>query len=227
MNITSKQKSICLHVVNVFETGSVEGDYGAISIYADGPNGMRQVTYGRAQTTEYGNLEELLERYVNSNGLYSLQLKPYLEIIGVTSLVDNRSFKQLLRDAGRKDPLMKLVQDQFFDAVYFIPAIDWMNENGFSLPLSALIIYDSFIHSGCILQFLRKRFPEKTPVNGGDEKKWIRQYVDTRHDWLQSHSNRVLQNTVYRTTCFKKEISRNNWDLSLLPINANGVKVTG
>jgi hypothetical protein len=37
----------------------------------------------------------------------------------------------------------------------------------------------------------------------------------------------ALQNTVYRTQCFKREIARDNWDLSQVPINANGVKVVG
>jgi len=32
---------------------------------------------------------------------------------------------------------------------------------------------------------------------------------------------------VYRTRCFKRDIARENWDLSQLPINANGVKVFG
>jgi chitosanase len=37
----------------------------------------------------------------------------------------------------------------------------------------------------------------------------------------------VLQNTVYRTQCFKREIARDNWDLSQVPIDAHGVNVFG
>jgi len=100
-------------------------------------------------------------------------------------------------------------------------------QNGFTLPLSTLVIYDSQVHSGGILMLLRKRFPEKTPKNGGDEKIWIEQYVNARRDWLANHSTKILHKTVYRMDCFKNEMTRNNWDLSLLPINANGVKVFG
>ena len=44
------------------------GKYGAISIFEDGPNDIRQITYGRSQTTEYGNLRELVQMYVEAGG---------------------------------------------------------------------------------------------------------------------------------------------------------------
>lgn len=225
MNLSSHQKTICEQVINAFETGSAQGDYSSIVIYADGPHGIKQITYGRAQTTEYGNLEELVEMYTKSNGIYSQQLKPYLPKIGVIPLMNDSVFKQLLRDAGRKDPIMQQTQVAFFDKRYFLPAMAWADAHGFKLPLSALVIYDSFIHSGGILPFLTKRFPEAKPVNGGNEQEWIKQYVDTRRDWLATHVKSILQKTVYRMDCFKHEIARNNWSLSLLPINANGVLV--
>lgn len=225
MNLTPEQKSICEQVINVFESGSAQGNYGTISIYCDGPHKQRQVTYGRSQTTEYGNLHELVEMYVEAGGIYSEALRPYLEKIEVTPLCDDAQFKQLLRDAGRKDPVMCRTQDAFFDKRYFLPAMAWADNNGFCLPLSALVIYDSFIHSGSILSFLRKRFAEYPPAKGGDEKTWISQYVDTRQNWLANHENRILRNTIYRTKCFNNEIYRDNWDLSKLPIIANGHEI--
>jgi chitosanase len=227
MNLTSQQKSICEHIVNVFETGSIEGDYGALVTMNDGPHGVRQVTYGRSQTTEYGNLEELVQMYVDSHGTFSDKLRPYLPKIGVTPLAGDNEFKQLLKDAGNNDPIMRQVQDVFFDRRYYKPAILWASDNGFTLPLSALVIYDSLVHSGGILDFLRKRFSETTPANGGDENTWITQYVDVRQDWLANHSNELLRKTVYRTKCFKREMDRQNWDLMQLPIDAHGVNVNG
>jgi len=226
MNLTAQQKRLCEQIINVFESGSPLGNYSAISIYKDGPHNQRQVTYGRSQTTEFGNLAELLDMYVKAGGIYSEALRPYLDRIEVTPLADDALFVQLLRDAGRKDPLMRQTQDAFFDKRYFIPAMNWADNNGFSLPLSALVIYDSFIHSGSILNFLRKRFPESPPASGGDERAWIIQYVDTRQEWLANHENRILRKTVYRTACFKNEINRDNWDLSQLPINANGIEIS-
>jgi len=87
-------------------------------------------------------------------------------------------------------------------------------------------VYDSFIHSGSIPDFLRKRFPATLPVKNGVEKDWIKQYVDTRHEWLSQHSKKILQGTIYRTQCFKNEIARDNWALAKVPIVANGVNVT-
>jgi hypothetical protein len=101
------------------------------------------------------------------------------------------------------------------------------DKNGFSLPLSALVIYDSSIHSGSILYFLRQRFPEMPPAKGGDEKTWIRQYVDVRQDWLANHQLTILHATIYRAQCFKGEMARDNWDLSQFPVDANGVDVFG
>jgi chitosanase len=227
MNLTDQQKRICEQVINAFESGSAAGVYGAISIMDDGPHRVRQISYGRSQTTEYGNLEELLEIYVNSHGTYSAVIQPYLAMIGVTPLADDSAFKKLLKDAGSTDPVMQRAQDQFFDLRYFQPAMQWMDNNGFTLPLSALVIYDSFIQSGSIMLWLRKRFPEHSPLNGGDERTWISQYVNTRHDWLATHSNPLLQNTVYRTECFKNEVSRDNWDLSQLPVRAHDVDIYG
>ncbi len=223
--LTPQQKRICERVLNAFETGSADGDYGNISIYHDGPGRIRQVTYGRSQTTEYGHLGELVSMYVAAGGQLSQELKPYAPKIGKEALVDDAQFKDLLKKAG-KDPIMQTTQDAFFDKAYFQPAMDWASNHGFTEALSALVIYDSFIHSGSILTFLRNSFSEAVPADGGNERKWIEEYVNARHNWLANHSNEILRNTVYRTKCLKAEIARGNWDLSQLPIIANDVKVS-
>jgi subtilisin family serine protease len=231
--LTDAQRRICIRVINVFETGTVGGDYGAISIFNDGPNDIRQVTYGRAQTTEYGNLRELISDYVAANGRFSAALARYVGTIGTqvgnprhSPLVDDQTFLTLLRNAGG-DPVMRQTQDAFFDRVYFQPALNWAAGNGFVKALSALVIYDSFNHSGGILSSIRAAFPEQTPAEGGDEKTWISQYVAARQNWLATNPKVALHSTVYRTKDLTREIDRNNWDLSIAPIFANGVPVDG
>jgi len=230
MGISANQKRKIIQVINVFETGTPTGNYSNISIYADGPviNGTRikQITYGRSQTTEYGVLKVLIQQYITNNGQYANQFRPFVDKIGKQpSLYTDSSFKILLKNAGQNDPIMKSTQDIFFDQLYYQPAFKWFTGMKFKLPLSLLVIYDSFIHSGNILASLRQRFPESVPINGGDEKKWIAQYVDVRHDWLEHHANKILRNTIYRPICFEKAITQNNWDLSL-PINANRTMIT-
>jgi chitosanase len=230
MAISANQKRKIIQVVNVFETGTPTGNYSNISIYADGPaivgQRIKQITYGRSQTTEYGVLKILIQQYIANNGQFANQFKPYADKIGKQpSLCTDATFKSLLKNAGQNDPVMKSTQDVFFDQLYYQPAFKWFTSMKFTLPLSLLVIYDSFIHSGSIPVFLRQKFPESVPVNGGDEKKWITQYLAARHDWLEHHSNKILRNTIYRPITFENAIAQNNWDLTL-PIDANGTIVS-
>lgn len=223
--LTADQRVICERVINVFESGSIQGNYSAISIYADGPNNIRQVTYGRAQTTEYGNLRELVQMYVAAGGTFSNELGGFVDRIGRVALVDNDQFKTLLRRAGAEDQVMRDTQDKFFDLRYFQPALHWADTNGFSRALSVLVIYDSFIQSGGILELMRSRFPEPIPARGGNEQTWVRQYVDVRRNWLQNHPRPAVRASVYRMRDLGREVGRDNWDLAILPIMANGVAV--
>ncbi len=228
--ITSPIKRKIEQVVNVFETGKKEGDYAQVTVYADYTdpgtgNRIKQVTYGRSQTTEFGHLKALLQEYIANNGSYGHELAPFLNQLGrKPSLENNTVFCDLLRKAGKEDPVMKLSQDQFFDGKYYTPAFQWFTTQAFSLPLSMLVIYDSFIHSGSILSFLRKKFPTPVPANGGDEKEWISHYVLARHHWLSNHREPLLRLTAYRTTCFRELIADQNWKLTR-PINANGTMI--
>lgn len=224
MYLSDAQRSVIIRVVNVFETGIPEGKYGSVSVYPDGPRKVEQITYGRSQTTEYGNLPALLENYIASGGQFGSAIAPYLPLLGTGKLVNDTNFKSLLQQAG-KDPVMIRVQDSFFDEKYFHPAMNWADKNGFTAALSMLVIYDSFIHSGRIPDFLRARFPEVPPAKGGPEKSWIKAYVLTRQDWLKHHDNLILHKTVYRTGCFLDQIGKNNWDLAQTPVMANDVSV--
>ena len=226
MNLTPAQKKIIERVVNVFETGKLEGDYAAIAIFPDGPGNVRQITYGRSQTTESSKLRQLVQRYVQLAGRYSAALAPYVEQVGTRPLVDDATFKDLLRRAGQEDPLMRQAQDEFFDEQYFRPALKWMDENQLVLPLSALVIYDSFIHSGGIRWDIREMFKQAVPVDGGEEKAWVSAYVRARHRWLGTHPRTILRKTTYRTQCLLREIERSNWQLSKLPISTNQVLIT-
>lgn len=145
MKLSAAKKKLIKSVVNVFETGKPDGDYGLIAIFNDGPHNIRQITYGRSQTTEYGNLRELVEKYVVAKGLYSDELEPFAEKVGSVALTDDQTFKELLKKAGREDRVMRKTQDKFFDEHYFKPAVKWAQDHGFTRPLSALVIYDSFI----------------------------------------------------------------------------------
>lgn len=225
MKLNQNQRSIIERVVNAFETGTARGKYDAVTVMPDGPHQMRQISYGRSQVTEYGKLDDLVRCYVEADGIYGRDLAVYVDEIGRTPLAGNRRFRSLLRRAGATDPVMRQVQDEFFRVEYFEPAFRWADERDFLLPLSALVVYDSFVHSGSILQVIRSRFREAVPKMGGDERKWIAEYVKARERFLASHERKPVRKTVYRTQCLAAEIARGNWDLTKLPIAANGVVV--
>ena len=227
--ISADQKRKILQIVNVFETSTPEGRYDIIAVFKDGPvvNGERikQITYGRSQTTEFGNLKRLLEMYIQMGGEFAADLSPYMPKLGkMPSLCPNMEFRNFLKEAGKNDPLMRKCQDDFFDSYYYLPALAWFNQFGFTEALSLAVIYDSFIHSGSIREDIRQKFSATPPVKGGDERTWIKQYVDARYDWLKNHSNQKLHSTVYRMNCFKLQIRNENWDLSQ-PVNAAGILI--
>ena len=41
--LSPSQKSLIFRTINCFESGSPEGNYSALSIYADGPHGIGQM----------------------------------------------------------------------------------------------------------------------------------------------------------------------------------------
>ncbi|MCB9032648.1 MAG: chitosanase [Chitinophagales bacterium] len=226
--ITLQQKNKIMQIVNVFETGTPKGKYNSISIYKDAlinHQKVEQITYGRSQTTEFGNLKKLIELYIFNKGIYANEFKSYLSKIGqLPSLKNDKNFIPLLQKSAEEDSIMRQCQDDFFEQYYYLPAYNWFNKQQFQQALSLLVIYDSFIHSGSIPLFLRKRFPEKTPRYNGEEQQWITAYVKTRHQWLQHHRYKILQKTVYRTNCFLNQIKTNNWNLEQAVI-ANGITI--
>ncbi|MGE5107964.1 MAG: chitosanase [Sphingobacteriales bacterium] len=227
--ITPSVKKKIEQVINAFESGSAQGNYAELVKYKDHrePSGIKtvQVTYGRSQTTEFGHLKALIQDYVNQDGKFADSLKPYVEKIGKKpSLATDDTFCDTLKKAGKEDIIMRSCQDNFFENKYYLPAHNWYSINGFALPLSMLVIYDSYIHSGGILSFLRKKFTAIVPASGGDEKKWIDSYVKARHNWLSNHGDPLLQHTAYRTRCLLAQLEHNNWELAQ-KIIANGVVI--
>ena len=216
-------------VLSVAETGKAEWDPSAVYIYADDNRfspARRQITLSIG-FTESGNLKKVLELYCDTGGALAKDLKPFITGLGDKSrgsLAGNEAFIRLLKAAG-KEALMVSVQKECFDQLYLGPAFAWAEQYGFKLPLSYLVIADSFLHSGSMLGFLMQKFPEKKPVDGGNEKVWISDYLKARHSWLKNHSNTILNKTVYRADCYMLEASKDNWDLVAGPIVMNGTPV--
>lgn len=211
------------NVLIVAEQGKQKMDYDAVYIYADGPGRVRQITLSIG-FTQYGNLGKVLAAYAKEGGKYGAELGAYVSRMSNPATVNDRKLIETLKKAGA-DPVMQKTQEEMFDLLYLAKAIEWGEKEGFQLPLSFLVIADSFLHSGSILSTIRNKFAEKTPASGGVERDWIEQYVDARHTWLATHSNKLLHNTVYRTKYYKRLISDGDWTLEdYHNVAMNGVK---
>ena len=223
-------KEIIIKILNSFEndSGSPETEYDKIYIYHDGPGKKKQVTLARGYTECGGSLWEVFREYKTLSGDDSEiadKLLAYRKDSCTGKLPADKGFLQLVINTADTDDKFKRAQDIVYDKVYWASGQKWFDREGFKLPLSMAVVQDSYLQSGCILDFLRKRFAESTPAGGGDEKKWVSEYVGVRQEWLANHKNQVLRGTTYRTKFFIKEMARSNWDLDILPVYPNGSKV--
>jgi chitosanase len=218
-------KNTIIEILNCFETGKAETNYTAIYLYRDGPHRTKQVTLGRGYTEE-GTLWDVFSEYKSLGGESADKLLAYKSSKGKETLASNKEFLNLLITTAKTDQKFRNAEDAVYDIGYWNRGDKWVNKYGFTLPLSMLVIQDSFLQSGSMLQFLMNKFTEKTPIQNGNEKAWIKAYSETRENWLKNHSNKILNSTVYRPKFFLDQIEKNNWNLDQFPIFPNGVRVS-
>lgn len=221
--LTEAQKQTAQAIVNIFETGTAEGNYADVTLLPGDPG---HLTYGRSQTTlASGNLYLLIKDYCDAPGAaHAADLALYLPRLKAKdlSLDNDANLKRLLKLAGA-EPVMHTAQDLFFDRVYWTPGVNAAQAVGLSLPLGVAVVYDSTVHGSW------KTMRDRTNNNIGTvaavgEKAWTAGYVQTRHDWLANHSNPLLRKTVYRMNAFQKLLDAGNWDLQT-PLVVRGITI--
>lgn len=217
-----------IQILNVWETGTIDGRPSLISIFNDGYRGRKQVTLGVGFTEDGGNLKKVIERYIKKGGKYSNFFEPYLPSMGNVSkpsLVGDASFLEMLKKSSKEDRLMIESQKEIFEEIYLASAKKFVNENGFILPISWLVFCDSALHSGQPAPgWIRKTFPEKPPKSGGDEIQYIRAYLKARRNWLKSKGG-ILAKTTYRVENIINHLEKGDFSLNE-PFYANGVWVS-
>ncbi|MCA8928955.1 MAG: peptidoglycan-binding protein [Alphaproteobacteria bacterium] len=221
--LTETQKQTAQAIVQIFETGRVRGDYGAVTLLA-GDTG--HLTYGKAQTTlASGNLALLVGDYCRAEGAtFAADLLPFLARVELRdlSLDRDRPFRRLLREAG-DDPVMQAVQDAFFDRVYWQPAINSLAFLGGAQPLTAAVVYDSRVH-GSWHRMRDRTNAEHGTLAGLGEEAWVSAYIATRRHWLATHGNSLLHKTVYRMDALQALADAGAWTLAL-PLTVRGVRI--
>ncbi|MGE0449964.1 MAG: peptidoglycan-binding protein [Vicinamibacterales bacterium] len=209
-------------IVNIFETGRVAGDYGAVTVLK-GDSG--HLTYGRSQTTlGSGNLFLLIRAYcARADALFASELTPFLASLAArdTALDRNPALREALRDAG-DDPAMRAEQDRFFDDHYFKPALSTAAARGITEPLGQTVVYDSIVHGG--FGKVAARVGAAVSSAGVDQREWVRRYVTARRAWLKGLAA-PLPATVYRMDAFEALIGNGAWELPL-DLKVRGVTIS-
>lgn len=221
--VTNLQKATIQSIVNIFETGSVRGNYALVVVLQGDSGGL---TYGRSQTTLMsGNLFRLVDDYCGAqDARYASQLKPYLSRLEKRdwSLNQSQNLKELLRLAG-SDPVMRSIQDGFFDRVYWAVAVREAKALGITSPLGLAVVYDSTIH-GSFRKIAQRTTAQIGTVAVAGERKWIQAYITKRRSWLMALSA-LLAKTVYRMDAFQALVKAGNWDLDL-PLSVRGLTIS-
>lgn len=212
--LTTTQKKTAQAIVNIFETGSVLGDYGNVTLI-DGDTG--HLTFGRSQTTlGSGNLHDLMLRYCSNPGArFRARLQPFLPQFAARDIALDADMRlhNVLR-ATADDPVMRETQDVFFDEVYWQPAVNAATQTGITTPLGVAVVYDSTVHGSW------KTMRDRTTSQAGKladigESAWVSAYVQTRRQWLATHPRADLRATVYRMDAMKRLIDQGFWGLEL------------
>lgn len=222
-SLTATQAQAAKAIVNLFETGSVRGDYGQVTLL---PGDTGRLTYGRAQTTlGSGNLNLLVTRYCGTPGArFAARLRAWLPALASrAAAADNDQKLHNVLRACADDPVMRDVQDAFFDEVYWDPAARAAAKMGIRSPLGVAVVYDSWVHGSW--GPVRDRTSAGGTLQQLGEHEWIRRYVHTRREWLATHPNALLRQTVYRMDAFQRLIALDAWSLPL-PLVVRGAEIS-
>ncbi|HWB83014.1 MAG TPA: peptidoglycan-binding protein [Bryobacteraceae bacterium] len=222
--MTDLQRRTIQAIVNVFETGRIQGRYDAITLLVGDPG---HLTYGRSQTTlASGNLYLLIKAYCDApNAQFAAQFAPFLDRLRNRdmSLDTDLTLRAVLREAG-SDAVMEATQDAFFERAYFVPSCNAAAAAQITSGLGQAVVYDSFIQGGWRTVQQMVTGQAGAIGNGTGEQDWVTRYVNARRSWLLS-LRPPLPSTVYRMDSFSGLITQNKWQLEL-PLSVHGVAIT-
>ena len=218
-NFTEKDIAKAEAIVRIFETGKPLGDPSAVAVLNDGAG----VSYGVSQFTHRsGSLLQVVEAYLGLGGEIGREvIEDRLPLLrnrskaAIEKLAGDDRFKKALRAAGVTREMREAQRAVSYER-YMQPAVAECGAFGFELPLSLAVVHDSMVHGSW------ERLANNIgPV--GEERSWIKRYLEDRDDWLRSVTR--LKATAYRTRFFLTQIKRGNWELKL-PVNVNGFALT-
>src|SRR5262249_42423698 len=107
------------------------------------------LSYGRSQVSlGSGHLGRLIDQYCQDPAAaFAGNFKPFLQDLkdkNVT-LDGKQDLKDLLRRAGKEDPVMRATQDQYFNKNFLGPALADAESFGVTMPIGQAVVYDSHV----------------------------------------------------------------------------------
>jgi chitosanase len=135
------------------------------------------------------------------------------------TLDHDAAFHMLLKQAGA-DPVMRTIQDTFFERMYFIPACKSAESMGLTTALGHAVAYDSEIQGG----WARLSAKLASVKASGGEAAWLAQYLELRRAWLLA-AHAPLPATAYRVDTLAALLAAGNQELNL-PFTVHGVALT-
>lgn len=201
-------------IINIFETGTVLGRYGQVTVIA---HDQGHLTFGRTQSSlGSGNLGRMIAAYCDNHGArFAARLSTYLPKLNDRDVMLDTDFQlhNLLR-ASADDPIMRDTQDRFFDQGFWQPALNAAAAMGIRTPLGVATVYDSFVHGSW------ETMRDLTIERNGDvaklgEQAWIGAYLATRRNWMATHTRPDIRLTVYRMDALATLAQHQQWSLPL------------
>lgn len=190
------------------------------------PGETARLVFGPARASlGSGHLHLLVERYCGTVGArFGGRLRAWLPALASRSAAADRDSKlhNLLR-ASADDPLMRDLQDSLFDELYWDPAMRAAAQLGIRSPLGAAVVHDSWMQGWWTP--LRDRATAAGSLQQVGEHEWVRRYLKVRRDWLSTHPNPLLRDSVARMETFQRLADEDCWALPL-PLVLRGQEIS-
>ena len=209
--LDKNQRLIADEFISVYENNTKKLQYD----YAENIGDGRGITAGRAGfTSATGDMLMVIKRYTNrypNNSLakYIPQLKRLEKLRyedgDKEASASTKHLGGLIKawKENAKKGSFKEVQDQLVDELYYYPALKIAQKIGAKTALTILAVYDSSIMHGIEgddgVDAMIKMVQTPTPKDGGDEKEWLREFLDIRlkvmknNEYWRTSTNRVIE----------------------------------
>jgi hypothetical protein len=165
-----------------------------------------------------------INKFSKTKGLFwEIKNEAFIEPYNITNNIDKlieiyflnyyleTSKNQALSQNQIANSYLEKLKAEHQELYYVNLSNDWVSEQKFTLPLSQLIIYFSYINFGGVLNCFLNSLPEQTPLKKGDEKRWVYYYLVAMQTMLQTTNNLMQSKPHFMIAYFMAQVKSNKW----------------